>query len=675
MQDNPLYQPADVPSFATIKPEHAQAIVQILQENRAKLEALTQQESPTWQTLMHPLEVMDNRLSKAFSPISHLHSVCSTKEWREAYESVLPAISEYSAQLSQNSDLFNAIERLAKSSAYQALTPSQKKVVDDALEDFKRSGVALPEKDKERFRTINLRLSELSMQFSNHVLDATNAWHYHLTDVNALKGIPESSLALLKEMASARNEEGYCITLDAPVVIAVLSYADDRSLREKVYRAYNARASELSDEGKFDNQEIIREILSLRFELAQLLGFEDYAALSVDSKMAKEKKRVNQFLNDLLAKTKAQGLREMQELREFAKHTLNIDTLEPWDVSYASEKLRAQNYSISQEDLRPYFPLPSVIDGLFAISAQLFGVQFRGNQDLSTWHKDVRAYDVLNKEGKLIAQFYLDPYARSQKRAGAWMDSAVCRFKDGAHLQLPVAYLVCNFTPAGADGIAYITHDEVTTLFHEFGHGLHHMLTTVDEYAISGINGVEWDAVEQPSQMMENFCYDWNALQMMSAHKETGAKLPRDLYEKLERAKNFQSAMMMLRQLEFAIFDFQIHSKDNQGKDVLEVLKAVRQQVAVTPDYAHNRFPMQFSHIFAGGYAAGYYSYKWAEVLSADSFSLFAENGVLSATIGAKFRDEILATGGSRASLESFIAFRGREPDTNALLVQSGIKA
>ena len=671
---NPLYHPPAAPDFARIQPEHIDAIFAIIEENRAETERLATLTAPTWDTLMQPLERMANRLSKAVSPISHLHGVQSSDEWRAAYEKILPELAAYGTDLAQHNGLYQAVRALQAGDEYPRLSAAQQKVIDDSLESFERHGVALPDDAKAEFRANSQRLTELASRFSNNVLDATNAWQLPLADDTRLSGLPEAIKPLLADLARQRGMDGYCLTLDAPVVIPVLTYADDRELRETVYRAYNARASELADDGQYDNAAIIEETMRLRARQAEILGYADYAALSVADKMAKQPQAVFTFLDDLVDKSKAAGEAEMAALRDYAARELSLADLAPWDVAYAAEKLRQAQYALSQEDLRPYFPISTVIDGLFAISQRLFGVHFRANHSLSTWHKDVLAYDVLNADGSLRAQFYLDPYARAKKRGGAWMDGAVSRFRDNGALQLPVAYLVCNFTPPVGDSEACLTHQEVTTLFHEFGHGLHHMLTDVDIYSISGINGVEWDAVEQPSQFMENYCYDREALAGMTRHKDSGAPLPDELYNKLIAAKNFQSAMAMLRQLEFALFDFRYHSGTAWRDKTLDVHAAVRAAVAVTTAYAANRFPMQFSHIFAGGYAAGYYSYKWAEVLSADSFAAFEEEGVFNAATGARFRDEILATGGSRPSMASFIAFRGREPRVDALLQQSGIR-
>lgn len=673
--NNPLYLGNVNVDYANLKPEDADVIAEIITENREAIEHLVHQDAPTWESLIQPLERMENRLALAVSPISHLHSVLSTDEWRGAYEKMLPILTDYGTDMAQHKPLYEAVKKLRDGTHFSALSATQKKIVTDMVADFERSGVGLDDAKKAEFKKNSQRLSELSTQFSNNVLDATNAWHLLLPDDTRLAGLPESSKALLQALAQQHEQQGYRITLDAPVVIPVLSYADDCDLRETVYRAYNARASELANNGQYDNQAIIAEIRELRQKQAEILGFEDYAQLATASnRMAKTPEAVFAFLQNLVDKSHQAGIAEINELQHFAKSELNLPTLAPWDVSYAVEKLRQKQYALSQEDLRPYFPLSKTLEGLFAITHKLFGVTFQENTTRPVWHKNVQAFDVLNTEGNVIAGFYLDPYAREKKRAGAWMDSAVGRFNDNGKLQLPVAYLVCNFTPPVGEDESYITHDEVTTLFHEFGHGLHHMLTQVDEYSASGINGVEWDAVEQPSQFMENFCFDRECLTLMTHHKESGEPLPDDLYHKLISAKNFNSAMVMLRQLEFSLFDMRVHTAQEANREVLDILQEVRQKVAVTPSYEHNRFPMQFSHIFAGGYSAGYYSYKWAEVLSADSFSAFEEEGVLNPETGARFRDNILAVGSSRPSMESFVAFRGREPKVDALLKHNGIQ-
>ena len=670
---NPLYHPPAAPDFARIQPEHIDAIFAIIEENRAETERLAALTAPTWDTLMQPLERMANRLSKAVSPISHLHGVQSSDEWRAAYEKILPELAAYGTDLAQHKGLYQAVRALQAGDEYPRLSAAQQKVVDDSLESFERHGVALPDDAKAEFRANSQRLTELASRFSNNVLDATNAWQLPLADDARLSGLPEAIKPLLADLARQRDMDGYCLTLDAPVVIPVLTYADDRELRETVYRAYNARASELADDGQYDNAAIIEETMRLRARQAEILGYADYAALSVVDKMAKQPQAVFTFLDDLVGKSKAAGEAEMAALRDYAARELSLADLAPWDVAYAAEKLRQAQYALSQEDLRPYFPISTVIDGLFAISQRLFGVHFRANHSLSTWHKDVLAYDVLNADGSLRAQFYLDPYARAKKRGGAWMDGAVSRFRDNGVLQLPVAYLVCNFTPPVGDSEACLTHQEVTTLFHEFGHGLHHMLTDVDIYSISGINGVEWDAVELPSQFMENFVWEYDVLAQMSSHEETSAVLPKELFDKMHAAKNFQRGMFLVRQMEFALFDMEIYHQEDEDrlKEWPQILDKVRQEVAVTQPPAYNRFALSFSHIFAGGYSAGYYSYAWAEVLSADAYAAFEESDDVAET-GRRFWKEILAVGGSRSAAESFKAFRGREPSLDALLRHSG---
>lgn len=675
MNANPLYQPAALPDFAAIKPEHVNAISAIIAENRQAIRELIESGADDWETLIMPLARMSNRLSKAWSPIAHLHAVCNNEAWRKAYAQALEQLSDYESDLGQNEGLYQAYCRLSCKASFGDLSPARRKLVHDALRDFIHSGVGLPCDEKIQFKKNEMRLSELSTTFANHVLDATQAWFLHLPDATRLQGLPETALALLQSYAKERDVAGYVITLDAPAVLPVLMYAEDRALREEIYRAYNARASEIGFDGAGnDNTEIIKEILALRQEQAELLGFDNYAAYSVDDKMAQRVEVVEHFLEELLAHSKAQGEREMANLRQFAAEECALPELKAWDVSFVSEKLRQRDFSLSQEDLRPYFPVSQVIDGMFEIAKRLFNISFRPNLQMSRWHDDVLCFDVLDKNGERQASFYLDLYARTGKRGGAWMDDAVGRMRDGDSVQLPVAFLTCNFTPPVDGQEALLTHQEVTTIFHEFGHGLHHMLTRVEDLAIAGINGVEWDAVEQPSQFMENFCYTREGLDLISRHVQSGEKLPDELFDKLMAAKNFQSAMAMLRQLEFAIFDFTLHQQ-TQPVDVLAFLRDVRARVAVVPVDAQNRFPMQFSHIFAGGYAAGYYSYKWAEVLSADSFSAFEEEGLFNPATGARFLNEILAVGASRSSLESFIAFRGRAPQQEALLRHSGIHA
>ncbi len=669
---NPLINPPAFPQFDQIKPEHAEAIHQIIKENREKLAELLKQSEFTWENLIHPMEIMANRLAKAFSPISHLHAVISTDEWRQAHEKVLPELSAYESDLSQHLPLYEAMRKIKEGPQYKELPKHKQKYIDDSILDFELNGVNLPACEKENYKANSLKLAELGTKFSNQLLDSTNAWTLHLADDSRLKGLPDSAKALLAAQAKEKGKEGYLITLDAPSVTPILSYCEDRELRREVHRAYAVRASELSDGGKWDNRPVIREMMQLRQRQMNILGLVDFASGQVIQRMTGKPAVVFDFLNDLVAKTNERGREEMTQLAAYAKERLGIEKLEAHDVGYASERLSQEKYAISQEQLRPYFPISKVLDGLFKLAQKLFAVEFRPTDKLPVWHKDVRAFDVL-ENGELMAHFYLDLYARSQKRGGAWMDSAVSRFGDGEPLQLPVAYLVCNFTPAVGGKEACLNHDEILTLLHEFGHGLHHMLTKIDVYGQSGINGVEWDAVEQPSQFMENFGYDKEILSWFSGHIDSGEKLPAELHDKLLAAKNFQSAMAMLRQLEFALFDFSYHSGANFQRDPMDVLKETQKQVTVVPVSDYSRFPMQFSHIFGGGYAAGYYSYKWAEVLSADSFSAFEEEGLLNEATGRRFRDEILAVGSSRPSMDSFVAFRGRKPEVKALLRHNGL--
>lgn len=672
MESNPLYHLQSVPDFATLKPEHADAVLKIIEENRAELEEILKERCFSWQNLVLPLQRMSNRLHLAFTPIAHLKSVLSTEAWRGAYEKLLPELSAYENDLALNPKLYQAYQSLLNGCEFYEYNAAEKKHISDSIRDFELGGVNLPEDKKEQFKKNNLRLSELSTQFSNQVLDATNAWSLHLEDEKRLVGLPETALKLLKSLAEKEGQSGYRLTLDAPAVLPILTYADDRDLRAEVHRAFSSRASELDADGKFNNADLIREIMALRHEQAQILGFPDTASMTVKTRMTERPEVVFQFLNDLVAHSKKVGEKEMQDLRDFAAKELNLQDLKAHDVAYVAEKLRQARYDFSQEALRPYFPIEQALSGMFQLCKRLFDIDFRSNNNMSVWHEDVRAFDVLQND-QVIAHFYFDLYARPQKQGGAWMNGAVSRFRDGEHLQLPVAYLVCNFTPAVGDKPACLSHDELTTMLHEFGHGLHHMLTQVDVLSQAGINGVEWDAVEQPSQFLENFAFEWEALQAFAKHVDTGEALPRDLFDKLLAAKNFQSAMAMLRQLEFALFDFSFHSGSAYQEDVLKRLAAVREQVTVVPVADYDRFPMRFTHIFAGGYAAGYYSYKWAEVLSADSFSAFEEEGLFNPETGKRFRDEILAVGSSRSSMESFIAFRGREPKVEALLRHSGL--
>ena len=672
-----VWDATTLPEFSKVEPKNIVADLEaLLEKNRNDIAAVVEKNAqPTWASLVTPLDEIHDRLSQFWSPISHLNSVQNTPEIREAYNASLPKLSDYYTELGQNKALYEAYKALAESDEAKSLTPAQAEAQTQTIRDFELSGVGLEGEPKKRYGEISARLSELGSQFGENVLDSTRAWSKLITDEAELAGLPESALAQAKQMAQAKEQEGWLFTLDIPSYLPVMSYADSQELRKEMYTAYATRASELSSEGKFDNAPLIDEILALRHEMAQILGFDNYAELSVATKMAESGQQVVDFLNDLAVKSKPSAESDLADLKAFAKAEHGVEELNSWDVGYYAEKLREKKYSISQEVLRPYFPINKVLSGLFHTAQTLFGVDIREESDFDTYHKDVQLFTI-SKNGEDIARFFLDPYAREGKRGGAWMDECrVRRRLDDGRLQLPVAYLVCNFTQPIGDKPALLTHDEVTTLFHEFGHGLHHMLTQVEVSSVSGINGVAWDAVELPSQFMENWCWEPEALAHIAGHFETNEPLPQDLLDKMLAAKNFQSGMQMVRQLEFSLFDFRLHREYQDGIKAQDVLDEVRSQVAVTVPPAFNRFQNSFSHIFAGGYAAGYYSYKWAEVLSADAFSKFEEDGIFNTETGAHFRDTILANGGSRPAAELFEAFRGREPSVDALLRHSGIAA
>jgi len=682
---NPLLNITDLPPFNKIKPEQVTpALESLLTENKATVEATLKaaqaSNNPTWQQLITPLEEADDHLSRSWSPVSHLNGVKNSPELREAYQACLPKLSEYSTWFNQNPDLFKAYQALANN-VEAKLNPAQKKMLDNALRDFRLSGVDLPEAEKQRFAQIKQQLSELGNQFSNNVLDATQAWTKLITDENQLAGLPSSAKESAAAAAKDKEQQGWLFTLDFPSFQPVMTYADNRKLRQEVYTAFVTRASDQGpNAGKWDNAPIMEKILALKQEAASLLGFESYAHLSVAKKMARTPEEVMEFLLNLATQAHPQAKKEYAELKEFAQQQ-GVDNLEPWDVGYYSEKLRQARYALSQEELRPWFPAGKVTQGLFALASKLFNVEFKQDTKVTTWHKDAHYYQVL-RNGQQIAGFYLDLYAREGKRGGAWMD--VCRNRRRTaqdKIQLPVAYLTCNFTPPVGDQPSLLTHNEVTTLFHEFGHGLHHLLTQVEVADVSGINGVAWDAVELPSQFMENFCWEREGLNLFAAHVETGEPLPKDMFNKMLAAKNFQSAMQMVRQLEFSLFDFRLHLelKKPNAQAIQKLLDEVRKGVSVVPTAEFNRFQNGFSHIFAGGYAAGYYSYKWAEVLSADAFSAFEEegasnkDGVLNQQTGLRFCQSILEKGGSQDAMDLFINFRGREPKIDALLRHSGI--
>lgn len=673
---NPLLQDFDLPPYSLIKPEHVEpAIDTILADNRAAIAALleTQQSNPSWSGLVLALDELNARLGRAWSPVSHLNAVCNSAELRAAYEACLPKLSEFWTEMGQNKPLFEAYEALAKSPAAEGFEVAQKTILEHALRDFRLSGIDLPPAEQQRYGEIQMKLSELTSRFSNQLLDATQAWTRHITDEAQLAGLPDSAKAQMAQAAKARELEGWLISLEFPSYYAVMTYADDRVLREELYAAYCTRASDQGpNAGQFDNGPLMEQILDLRQELARLLGFTHYSELSLASKMAESTEQVLHFLRDLAVRGKPFAQRDLQELKAFAAEQGCAD-LASWDVGYYSEKLRQQRYSISQEQVRAWFPIDKVLSGLFAIVQKLYGIEIAELQDFDSWHPDVRLFEI-RENGQHVGRFFFDLYARANKRGGAWMDGARDKRRSAAgELISPVANLVCNFTPAVEGQPALLTHDEVTTLFHEFGHGLHHLLTRIEHAGVSGINGVAWDAVELPSQFMENWCWEPEGLALISGHFESGEPLPKDLLDKMLAAKNFQSGLMMVRQLEFSLFDFELHATHGDGRSVLEVLEGIRDEVAVIRPPVFNRFANSFAHIFAGGYAAGYYSYKWAEVLSADAFSLFEEQGVLNPETGRAFREAILARGGSQEAMRLFVDFRGREPSIDALLRHSGL--
>jgi oligopeptidase A len=672
---NPLLDFSALPRFSQIKPEHViPAIDQLLAENKALVDALAAAaDAPTWSIFVQPMEDANERLSRAWGPVSHLNSVMNSAELREAYNACLPKITQYYAEMSQNLALFAKFKALKVSVGYVLLNPAQKKIIDNELRGFRLGGAELPEDQKPRFLEIQEALARQSAKFEENLLDATNAFSLLITDAADLAGLPDDVIQAAHEAAARDGNSGWKFTLHAPSYMPIMQYADKRELREQIYRAYVTRASEFGTP-ELDNTALIDQIVRLRREDAMMLGFASYAEESLATKMAETPQQVKDFLSELGARAKPYAERDMQELRDFARDELGLADLQSWDATYASEKLRVARYAFSDQEVKQYFPESKVLPGMFKVVETIYGLDIRpAHADM--WHADVKFFDLRDRSGTLIGQFYLDLYAREHKRGGAWMDDALTRRRKDGAIQTPVAYLTCNFSAPVGGKPALFTHDEVNTLFHEFGHGLHHLLTQIEDMGVSGINGVEWDAVELPSQFMENFCWEWDVLKHLTEHVDTKAPLPRTLFDKMVAAKNFQSGLQTLRQIEFSLFDIRLHDDFDpaSGKTALQLLQEVRAQVAVMlpPDY--NRFPNNFSHIFAGGYAAGYYSYKWAEVLSADAYSLFEENGVLSAEVGHRFWSEILGVGGSRPALESFVAFRGREPSMDALLRHNGM--
>ncbi|WP_376869037.1 oligopeptidase A [Aeromonas veronii] len=679
--NNPLLTMDSLPPFSQIKPEQVQpAVIQAIADCKQKIsDVLAQRDPHTWDSLIAPLEEVNDRLSRIWSPVSHLNSVLNSEALREAHDACLPLLSEFQTYVGQHEGLYQAYLALSQSDDFPLLSGAQRKEIQNTLRDFRLSGIGLPAEAQQRYGEIQARLSELASRFSNNVLDATQGWHKLVVDEAELAGLPDSVRAAARQMAELKGKEGWLFTLDIPSYLPVMMYADNRELRAEMYEAFTTRASDQGpNAGKWDNSAIMSELLTLRRELAQLLGFANYAELSLATKMADKTEQVVSFLTDLAAKSLPQGKAELEEIRAFAAEQHGQSELAAWDLAYYAEKLKQHKFSISDEQLRPYFPASKVVKGLFEVVKRVFGMKVRERLGIDTWHPDVRFYDIFDADDELRGSFYLDLYAREHKQGGAWMD--VClgrRYRKDGSLQKPVAYLTCNFNGPVDGKPALFTHNEVVTLFHEFGHGIHHMLTRIDVAGVAGINGVAWDAVELPSQFLENWCWESEALAFISGHYETGEPLPADLLEKMLTARNFQAAMQMLRQLEFALFDFRLHQEFDPANpaQLPALLDEVRSQVAVMTPPAFNRFQHSFSHIFAGGYAAGYYSYKWAEVLSADAFSRFEEEGIFNPATGQSFLKNILEKGGSKEPMELFRAFRGREPKVDALLRHSGIAA
>lgn len=676
--NNPLLEQQTLPAFSRIEPQHIQpAIEKLIQDCRAVTEQVINQPQITWQNFYQPLAEVNDRLSKAWSPVGHLNAVKNSPELREAYQACLPLLSDYGTWVGQHQGLYQAYLSLKNSAEYENYSLAQKKAIENSLRDFELSGISLPAEQQKRYGEIVARLSELSSQFSNNVLDSTMGWEKLIENPSELAGLPESALQAAQQSAQSKGLSGYRFTLEIPSYLPVMTYCENAALREEMYRAFVTRASDQGpNAGKWDNSAIMEEILSLRVELAQLLGFERYTDRSLATKMAENPQQVLDFLEDLAKRSKAQGEKELAELQWFVQQNYGVNELNPWDIAFYSEKQKQQLYAINDEELRPYFPEDRVLSGLFELIKRIFNIRVQERFDVETYHQDVRFFDLIDEQDQVRGSFYLDLYARENKRGGAWMDDCVGRrlLADGS-IQKPVAYLTCNFNAPIGDKPALFTHDEVTTLFHEFGHGIHHMLTQIDVGDVAGINGVPWDAVELPSQFLENWCWEEAALAFISGHYQTGEPLPTEKLQQLIKAKNFQAAMFVLRQLEFGLFDFRLHHNYQAGKanQILDTLNQVKQQVAVIKGVDWARTPHSFSHIFAGGYAAGYYSYLWAEVLSADAYSRFEEEGIFNPETGKSFLDEILSRGGSEQPMVLFERFRGRKPSLDALLRHKGI--
>lgn len=679
MNDIPSQEPAPLPAFSSIEVAQIEpGLDRLLAGIVADTAALLQSGAPAdWHGALEPIENLEDTLNRYWSPVSHLHNVADNEALRAAYNACLPRLTAYFSERYQNEDLYRAFQRVRHSPQYYDLGTAVRKLVDNALRDFRLAGIELDSAGRERLRQIKQDLSRLQTRFEENVLDATQEWKKPIEDAGALDGVPESALALAKQTAVQHGRSGFLLTLEFPSYRPVMAYCANRGLREEMYTAYVTRASgEGPHAGRWDNSAIMDEVLNLRAELAHLLGYRNFAAYSLATRMATSPEQVLDFLGGLARRARPVAERELAELRAFAADRYGVGALEAWDIPYYSERLREARYAVSQEALRPYFPAPRVLEGLFAVVQRLYGIRVAPRDNVDVWHPDVRFFEIRDQNGEMRGMMYVDLYARPHKRGGAWMDECVSRRRrpDGS-VQLPVAYLTCNFTPPVGDDPALLTHDEVVTLFHEFGHGLHHLLTRVDRPSVAGINGVAWDAVELPSQFMENWCWEADALDLIARHYRTSEPLERALLGRLRSARNFQSGMQMLRQIEFATFDFRLHMEYEPaaGRSVQAILDDVRQEVAVLQPPAFNRFQHSFSHIFAGGYAASYYGYKWAEVLSADAYSRFEENGIFDTATGRDFLHCVLEPGGSVDAMELFVRFRGREPDPEALLRHNGI--